>query len=144
MNEVEGLSPEQVEQIERAYAEGIEEVDQEDASHVLAKEEKARKKAVHLVSREGLLQLRRQAPLLYDLLRDWRDGKVQLPWKTTAAVTAALLYFINPFDIVPDFIPVIGYSDDGVVIGARMKPIGSDLSGCAEGRRRNAADYGLD
>jgi len=39
-----------------------------------------------------------------------------LPWKLRATCIGALLYFINPFDLIPDSIPVIGYLDDFAVI----------------------------
>ena len=41
------------------------------------------------------------------------------PMKLKAAVYAALGYFILPLDIVPDFVPVVGFSDDiGAITGA--------------------------
>jgi uncharacterized membrane protein YkvA (DUF1232 family) len=55
-----------------------------------------------------------------------------------------MMLCINPFDVVPAFIPVIGYLDDAVVIGACMRPIRPDLRGYAEGKGLNLADYGLD
>ncbi|MCX7934393.1 MAG: DUF1232 domain-containing protein [Planctomycetota bacterium] len=33
-----------------------------------------------------------------------------------AIIVGALLYFISPFDIVPDFLPGVGYFDDIGVI----------------------------
>jgi uncharacterized membrane protein YkvA (DUF1232 family) len=138
------LTADQVAQIEQAYVEGIAEIDREDAGHVLAKEAKARKKAENIIrTHGGLAVFGRQILLLYRLLRDWWDGTYEVPWRTAAAITAALLYFINPFDIVPDFIPVIGYLDDAVVVGACLKLVKSDLRTYAERKGLNFADYGL-
>ncbi|MFN3840384.1 MAG: YkvA family protein [Cyclobacteriaceae bacterium] len=39
-----------------------------------------------------------------------------LPWKAMATLLAALIYFLNPFDVVPDIIPVLGLSDDFAVV----------------------------
>ena len=144
MVEERDLTPQQIETLEKAYKEGIEEVDQEDAEHVLAKEPKARKKAEALIVQKGrFVLLGRQILLLYDMLRDWWNKSYPLPWKTAAAITAALLYFVNPFDIVPDFIPVIGYLDDAVVIGACLKVIQSDLRAYAASKGLSLSDCGL-
>jgi uncharacterized membrane protein YkvA (DUF1232 family) len=36
-----------------------------------------------------------------------------------AVIVAALGYFISPIDVVPDFLPVVGYADDlGVLVAA--------------------------
>jgi uncharacterized membrane protein YkvA (DUF1232 family) len=43
---------------------------------------------------------------------DYKD----IPWKSIVLVTAGLIYFVNPFDVVPDFIPVAGMLDDAALI----------------------------
>ncbi|WP_456325151.1 YkvA family protein [Desulfonauticus submarinus] len=64
---------------------------------------------------------------MWNMLKDFREGRYELPWKTIAAIVAALLYFISPVDLLPDFIPVLGYLDDAVVIGFALKLIQNDL-----------------
>ena len=44
--------------------------------------------------------------------RDYRDIEL----KNMIWVVAALVYFITPIDLVPDFIPITGYLDDFTVI----------------------------
>ena len=62
------------------------------------------------------------------LLKDWRAGKYRgaLRW-TIAAAAFALIYVINPFDIVPDVIPFVGAVDDASVIAACLFLIERDL-----------------
>jgi uncharacterized membrane protein YkvA (DUF1232 family) len=50
---------------------------------------------------------------LWDMLFD-KDFVVD--WKSKALVGAALLYFVMPADLTPDFIPGIGYIDDALVL----------------------------
>ncbi|MCB2155802.1 DUF1232 domain-containing protein [bacterium] len=58
--------------------------------------------------------------LLYAMLR---DKGFTIDWTYKAKIIAALLYFIAPIDIIPDFIPGLGYIDDAVVIGYTIKAL---------------------
>lgn len=40
----------------------------------------------------------------------------QLPWKSILMLTAGLIYFVMPLDLVPDFIPVLGLLDDASIM----------------------------
>ena len=51
----------------------------------------------------------------------WADSLTPLPVK--AAIIAALVYFVAPFDLTPDFIPVIGWLDDATVIATTLAAI---------------------
>jgi uncharacterized membrane protein YkvA (DUF1232 family) len=83
----------------------------------------------------------REKPTLKDRLRQWaraikrdvhalwlaaRDSRTPLVAKLLALVTAA--YALSPIDLIPDFIPVIGYLDDlvlvplGIVLVVRLIP----------------------
>lgn len=40
----------------------------------------------------------------------------QVPWKSILMLTAGLVYFIMPFDLVPDFLPALGILDDASIL----------------------------
>jgi len=40
----------------------------------------------------------------------------EVPWKTILLIVAAILYFVNPLDLVPDIIPLTGLTDDFAVL----------------------------
>jgi uncharacterized membrane protein YkvA (DUF1232 family) len=65
---------------------------------------------------------------LMSLLKDYRTGSYrQALYGTIAAVAFALIYVFNPFDIVPDMLPIIGAVDDAAVIAACLMLIERDL-----------------
>jgi len=65
---------------------------------------------------------------LWRFVRAWREREYRnVPWKSLIMAIAGLLYFLDPIDIIPDFIPVVGYLDDGVVLTFVAKAIHSDL-----------------
>jgi uncharacterized membrane protein YkvA (DUF1232 family) len=43
------------------------------------------------------------------------------PTYVRLALLAALAYFIDPFDLMPDMLPIIGLTDDAAVLGAATK-----------------------
>lgn len=62
------------------------------------------------------------------MLKDVKKGTYpNVPWFTIASIVAALLYILNPLDLVPDFIPGIGYIDDLAVFSIGMGWIETDL-----------------
>lgn len=58
---------------------------------------------------------------VYSLIKDYTTGKYrEVPWRTIALLVAALTYVLTPFDLVPDFIPVVGWSDDCLTLAGAL------------------------
>ena len=49
------------------------------------------------------------------------------PRHVQVALIGALAYFILPFDVVPDMLPVIGFTDDAAVLAAAIKLVSSHI-----------------
>lgn len=75
-----------------------------------------------------LHKLKDKVYMLFQMLKDYRSKKyTETPWMSIAAIVVALLYVINPLDVVPDFIPFIGYIDDASVLALTLKMIGGEV-----------------
>lgn len=69
-----------------------------------------------------------QIPFAEDLLAAYycafdRDT----PHHVKAMLIGAIAYFVLPTDAIPDFLPVIGYSDDAAVLAATIKLVADNI-----------------
>ncbi|ACF12465.1 protein of unknown function DUF1232 [Chlorobaculum parvum NCIB 8327] len=55
-----------------------------------------------------------------------------VPWQTLILAVTALIYFVNPFDLITDFIPLVGFIDDAAVLTAVLASINHDLNAFLE------------
>ena len=67
-------------------------------------------------------------PVMISLVKNYVQGKyTTVPYGTILAVLSALIYFLSPIDIIPDFIPLAGYLDDMAVVGLCMNMVKTDI-----------------
>ena len=61
------------------------------------------------------------------MVKAYRSGQYDLPWSTVLMLVAALVYFVVPLDLIPDFIPIGGFVDDFALVIAIFKKIKEDI-----------------
>src|SRR5512138_1582604 len=105
--------------------EGAEKVTDKDIENVADHAEDIRKQ---FSARGPLKRFIEDGRMMTALIRDWRAGRYRRAMRWTIAAAAfALIYVINPFDIVPDVLPFVGAIDDASVVAACMFLIERDL-----------------
>ena len=62
--------------------------------------------------------------LLYHMVT---DKNFEIDTTTYLAIAGALAYVVLPIDIIPDFIPGVGFIDDVFVVGMVMKSISDEI-----------------
>ena len=55
--------------------------------------------------------------------REYRDT----PSQNLLIVIAAIIYFVSPFDLIPDSVPIFGHIDDALVVRLALKSVRADL-----------------
>jgi uncharacterized membrane protein YkvA (DUF1232 family) len=58
----------------------------------------------------------------------YRGEYLEVPATTLVIIIAAIIYVVNPFDMIPDWVPALGLLDDAFVLGLAVR------------RTRNALD----
>lgn len=97
----------------------------EDVEIVMENEEAIKKK---FSGGNGLAKYAELGKIMVGMLKDFKNGVYpQVPWFTIATMVLVLIYLLNPFDLIPDFIPGIGYIDDVAVMGIGVGWVESDL-----------------
>lgn len=71
------------------------------------------------------VNMRSAMRLIPDLLRLFRSllGSTEVPVSVRALILGLLVYLVLPIDLVPDFIPVLGYADDVIVVAAVLRAV---------------------
>ncbi len=85
-----------------------------------------------LVLLVGLALLRPKGRLLAEALRLLPDvlrlirrlaGDKTLPRGVRIRLAFLLIYLASPIDLIPDFIPVLGYADDAIIVTAVLRSV---------------------
>jgi len=66
--------------------------------------------------------------LLFAVAKDYVNGDyTEIPKRSIVAILGGLIYFLSPIDVVPDFIPVLGFIDDVFILNLVYKQVIKDL-----------------
>ncbi|MGT2712999.1 YkvA family protein [Streptococcus pluranimalium] len=70
----------------------------------------------------------KMVPILISMVRSyWKKDYTRVPRRTMLAIVSALIYFLSPIDVIPDWIPVLGQIDDALVVATCWKLVNKDV-----------------
>lgn len=116
------LSESDQERVNQSFVHGVESFTEEDLEKVKADAETAEKKA------EFLGKQFENFKLMWSLLQDyWAREYTDVPWKLIAAIGFAVAYLVSPIDVIPDFIPFVGFVDDAAVFALVISAFQAEL-----------------
>lgn len=69
-----------------------------------------------------------QAKIMLAMVKDYWNGSYrEVPYWAISAVALALLYVLNPVDVIPDMLLGVGYLDDATVVAFCLKLVQKEL-----------------
>ena len=79
-------------------------------------------------NKNSLLKIWTEIQLFFSIVKDYANGSyTAIPKRSIIAMTAGILYFISPIDLVPDFILGLGFLDDIYIITMVYRQVEKDL-----------------
>lgn len=78
---------------------------------------------------------------LYALFKDAVKGEYKLHSANIAMIGGGLLYFILPADLIPDFIPLVGYLDDLAVLTTIMNSLNGEIGAYRNWKKTGKKDH---
>ena len=110
---------------EEIVKDGAQNVTQKDVEKVINRSEEIQRK---FSAKGPLARFIEDGKLLIAIVKDyWSGAYRQVPYGVIASSVFTLIYVLNPFDMVPDVLPLIGQLDDVAVMGACLILIEQDL-----------------
>jgi uncharacterized membrane protein YkvA (DUF1232 family) len=67
----------------------------------------------------------------------WYKETIRNPKYRWLLIGASVLYLISPIDIVPDFIPIIGWIDDGIIVTLLVTEVSALLTQKLQAKTKN-------
>lgn len=120
------LSADEVSRLRELVLERAKQLSEDDLRVLLSKEANVEKRVSALSS--AMPRFVEHVRIGFRLIKDYARGDYRsIPWWSVASVAAGLSYVLLPTDLIPDFIPGIGFLDDAAVLAAVMAGIREDL-----------------
>jgi uncharacterized membrane protein YkvA (DUF1232 family) len=75
-----------------------------------------------------IVQMKEDLENLFRMVLAWSKGEYRrVPIKTIVFAASAIVYFLNPFDLVHDYVPGAGYIDDATILAFVLNSISDDI-----------------
>ena len=64
----------------------------------------------------------------FRLLRSYASGEYrEISFESLALITASIIYFVMPMDVIPDFILALGFADDAALLAWTFRSVADDI-----------------
>ncbi len=120
---MEGMDREKQAQVESQLADGM----SKPASDADIEDVMGKKSAIEKLMKKLGTRIE-DVKLLWSMLVDYKKGRYpNVSWKLIASIVCFFAYLLNPFYVIPDVFPILGFTDDAAVLGLVLAAFTSDI-----------------
>jgi uncharacterized membrane protein YkvA (DUF1232 family) len=95
-------------------------------------------------ARTGAGKVMTKLRLLWMVVGDYAAGRYRrLPWRAVLLCAAAMAYVLSPFDLIPDWLVPIGWTDDLLVLALAWNAVKGELRDYCAWKGVSPAHFGL-
>lgn len=81
-----------------------------------------------LDNKGNLSEVWEKMQLLFGISKDYLNGTYpNVPMRSIVAILGGLIYFLSPIDVIPDFIPFLGFADDIFILNLVYRQVIKDI-----------------
>lgn len=73
-------------------------------------------------------------------LLNWYRNAIRHPKYRWWLIVGSLVYLLNPFDLLPDVLPVVGWMDDGLMTTVLVAEVAQVMSSSLKNQKRNRSE----
>lgn len=119
------LTREEAEEAEKCFRDfKYKSYSEDDMKKVIDNEEKIMDKMKDL----NLSGFIKPAKTFFRMLKAYFSGRYkEIPVASIVTIIMTLLYVFSPIDLIPDFLPVVGFLDDAVIMAACVASLGKTM-----------------
>lgn len=83
--------------------------------------------------------IRNRIAVLGRMIKAYTTGQYRvLPWKSLLKIVAVIIYFVSPIDVIPDLIPMLGFTDDVAIVVWVYRSLRDDINDFLEWENTHA------
>lgn len=99
------------------------------------------KKSTLKIKESPLMDGLNEVPTLVDMIKAYANGEYrEIPFGSIIAIIIAVAYWVSPVDIIPDYVPGVGYIDDAAVVIFCLNFIKTDFDNFKKWKVEKASD----
>lgn len=97
----------------------------DDATKIIDNLDELKNKFMNSDQLKGFLE---DFTFLFSMIKDYYNKKyTEVPMYVIAGIGGTLLYVLSPVDLIPDFIPVVGFIDDAAIVAFCLKMVSMEV-----------------